>query len=122
MLTSRAFSIARRSRYLLSGLPPPSRAARTISRAVLVNCCPFLASVRAFLCLIDDHLECPDIFSPAGSLAHLQTRDSMQPALQDHAVGGRDLVICRVDRPAVDRDAFLTGEAPRFAFTAYQSL
>src|SRR5712691_3354427 len=91
-----------------------------ISRAILVNCWPFLASVRAFLCLIEDHLECPDIFSPSESLAHLQTYDSMQPASQDHPVGWRDLVLRRAHRLSVYRDAFLSGEPARLALTAGQ--
>ena len=58
---SRAFWIAVASAGLPSGSPPPSRAATVIARASLVNCWPRFASVAAFLCLIEDHLECPDI-------------------------------------------------------------
>jgi len=40
---------------------PPSRAAMLSSRMILVKTLPRLASVAAFLCLIEAHLECPDI-------------------------------------------------------------
>ena len=57
----RAFSTAAASVWLDSGSPPPSRAATWIARASLVNSFPRLASVAAFLCLIEDHFECPDM-------------------------------------------------------------
>ena len=49
--------MARRSEGFISGLGSPVRAAMVMSRAIFVNACPFLASVAAFLCLMDDHLE-----------------------------------------------------------------
>src|SRR5207237_8788347 len=113
MLTSRAFSNASRSRYLPSGFPPPSRAAMVISRAILVNCWPFLASVRAFLCLIEDHLEWPDIVSPSERLSHLQPDDSMKSTLQHHIVDRDELVIGRTYRLAIDPEALLPDEPPR---------
>src|SRR5688572_11751192 len=58
---SRAFWIAVASAGLASGSPPPSRAATVIARASLVNCWPRFASAAAFLCLIEDHFEWPDI-------------------------------------------------------------
>src|SRR5579875_3549069 len=58
---SRAFWMARASAGLPSGSPPPSRAATVIARASLVNSCPRRASTTAFLCLIECHLECPDM-------------------------------------------------------------
>src|SRR3979411_3370 len=61
MVTSRALVIARRRRKLAVASPPPSLAATAISRAILVKMAPFLASVAAFLCLIVDHLGCPDM-------------------------------------------------------------
>ena len=73
-----------------------------ISRAILVNCWPFLASVRAFLCLIEDHLECPDIFSPSESLAQLQRDDSMLTALQHHSVDRRDAIVGGRNEMTVD--------------------
>src|SRR4029077_4263292 len=58
---SRAFWIAVASAGLPSGSPPPSRAATVNARASLVKSLPRLASAAPFLCLIDDHFECPDI-------------------------------------------------------------
>src|SRR4029077_8198110 len=63
MLISRAFCIARRSRKLPSGLPPPSLAAIVISRLARVKAWPRFASTMAFLCLMPAHLECPDTYS-----------------------------------------------------------
>ena len=54
---SRAFWIAVARVALPSGSPPPSRAATVIARASFVNSLPRLASVAAFLCLIEAHLE-----------------------------------------------------------------
>src|SRR5437763_17107276 len=56
-----AFSIAFWSERLLAGSPPPSRAATMIARVSFEKSCPRLASAAPFLCLIDDHLLCPDI-------------------------------------------------------------
>src|SRR5215467_1629708 len=57
----RAFSIAFASARLLSGSPPPSFAATMIARDSFEKSFPRLASAAPFLCLIDDHLLCPDI-------------------------------------------------------------
>ena len=56
----RAFSIAFWSARLAVGSPPPSRAATMIARASFENSLPRLSSAAPFLCLIDDHLLCPD--------------------------------------------------------------
>jgi hypothetical protein len=56
-----ALSTAVRRRGLLSGSPPPMRAAMVISRMILVKSLPRLASSAPFLCLIECHLECPDM-------------------------------------------------------------
>src|SRR3954452_17636818 len=61
---SLAFWTARASEGLPSTSPPPSRAATVIARASLVNSLPLRESTIAFLCLIDAHLECPDIPEP----------------------------------------------------------
>src|ERR1700758_4318400 len=53
--------MASASAELPSGSPPPSRAATEIARASLVKCWPRRASTTAFLCLIEAHLECPDM-------------------------------------------------------------
>src|SRR3954469_15308559 len=55
-----AFSIACVSTRLLAGSPPPSFAATMIARESLEKSLPRLASAAPFLCLIDDHLLCPD--------------------------------------------------------------
>src|SRR3972149_11583456 len=65
MLAARARSTARRKPKFVSGSPPPSRAANAISRARRVNRLPRLASLAAFLRLIVDHLECPDMLLAA---------------------------------------------------------
>src|SRR5213080_1742015 len=56
----RAFSIAFCSARLFAGSPPPSLAATMIERASLEKSFPRFASAAPFLCLIDDHLLCPD--------------------------------------------------------------
>src|SRR5439155_19720669 len=61
MFTDLAFSTAVRRRGFELGSPPPRRAAMDISRMILVKIFPRLASRAPFLCLIDAHLECPDI-------------------------------------------------------------
>src|SRR5438876_11003289 len=65
MFTDLALSTAVRRRGLEAGSPPPRRAAIDISRMILVKTFPRLASSAPFLCLMECHLECPDIgFSP----------------------------------------------------------
>src|ERR1700761_4061374 len=58
---SRAFCTAVPRDGFPSMSPPPSRAATVIARASLEKSLPRFASAAPFLCLIDDHLECPDI-------------------------------------------------------------
>ena len=60
MLTVLASLMAFLKRAFVSGSPPP-RAAIVSSRMILVKILPLLASVAAFLCLMEDHLECPDM-------------------------------------------------------------
>src|SRR5471030_1437898 len=55
-----AFSIAFWSARLPDGSPPPSFAATMIAREIFEKSLPRLASAAPFLCLIDDHLLCPD--------------------------------------------------------------
>src|ERR1700749_2630911 len=55
-----ALSTAFGSARLFAGSPPPSFAATMIARASLENSLPRLTSAAPFLCLIDDHLLCPD--------------------------------------------------------------
>lgn len=62
ILASLALSIANRSVGLVAGSPLfPSFTAIMIIRATFVNVLPLLASTTAFLCLIVDHLLCPDM-------------------------------------------------------------
>src|SRR5437764_9794925 len=58
---SRAFSIAFWSARLAAGSGPPSRAATMIARESFEKSLPRRASATPFLCLIDDHLLCPDM-------------------------------------------------------------
>ena len=55
-----AFSIAFCSARLPDGSPPPSFAATMIARESFEKSLPRFASAAPFLCLIDDHLLCPD--------------------------------------------------------------
>src|SRR5436190_9997633 len=56
----RAFSIAFCSARFPAGSPPPSFAATMIARVSFEKSLPRLASAAPFLCLIVDHLLCPD--------------------------------------------------------------
>src|SRR6266508_5641656 len=58
---SRAFSIAFWSARLPAGSGPPSRAATMIARESFEKSWPRFLSAAPFLCLIEDHLLCPDI-------------------------------------------------------------
>src|SRR5262249_7257069 len=63
----RAFSIAFWSARVAAGSAPPSFAATMIARDRFEKSFPRFASAAPFLCLIEDHLLCPD----AGRLSHL---------------------------------------------------
>src|SRR5919202_6961254 len=56
----RAFSIAFWSARLPAGSGPPSFAATMIARDSFEKSFPRFASAAPFLCLMDDHLLCPD--------------------------------------------------------------
>src|SRR5207237_4554150 len=56
----RAFSTAFASARLFAGSPPPSFAATMIARESFEKSLPRFASAAPFLCLIEDHLLCPD--------------------------------------------------------------
>src|SRR5207249_2470355 len=64
----RAFSIAFCSARLPAGSGPPSLAATMIARESFEKSLPRFASAAPFLCLIDDHLLCPDTQLPLDSL------------------------------------------------------
>src|SRR5439155_23154760 len=57
---ARAFSPAFWSARFAAGSGPPSRAATMIARVNFEKSLPRFASAAPFLCLIDDHLLCPD--------------------------------------------------------------
>src|SRR5947209_1712239 len=59
-----AFSIAFWSARLPAGSGPPSFAATMIARESFENSLPRFASAAPFLCLIEDHLLCPDTRNP----------------------------------------------------------
>src|SRR5215510_2808641 len=65
----RAFSIAFWRARFAAGSAPPSFAATMIARDSFEKSWPRLASAAPFLCLIDDHLLCPDT---RHLLGHLQ--------------------------------------------------
>src|SRR6266851_6542412 len=72
-----AFSIAFCSARLPDGSPPPSFAATMIARESLEKSFPRLASAAPFLCLIDDHLLCPDTHR----LLHCVQKQLMHPRI-----------------------------------------
>src|SRR5207237_8930348 len=76
----RAFSTAFWSARLAAGSAPPSRAATMIARESLEKSLPRLASAAPFLCLMDDHLLCPDKSS---------LLDQLEKALVDTRVVGQ---------------------------------
>src|ERR1043166_3861474 len=57
----RAFSVAFAGARFPAGSPPPSFAATMIARESFEKSLPRFASAAPFLCLIDDHLLCPDM-------------------------------------------------------------
>src|SRR5215471_4455387 len=62
MLLALASPMIVRKRGFISGSPPPARAATVNSLMRRVKILPRLASAAPFLCLIECHLEWPDIF------------------------------------------------------------
>src|SRR5437868_15088656 len=68
----RAFSIAFWSARFADGSPPPSFAATMIAGVSFEKSLPRFASAAPFLCLIDDHLLCPDT-------GHLLEEELVQP-------------------------------------------
>src|SRR5256885_8819160 len=76
----RAFSIAFCRARFPAGSGPPSFAATMIARVSLEKSLPRFASAAPFLCLIDDHLLCPDMSLLA---------DNVQEALVNAGVVGQ---------------------------------
>src|SRR5215472_17680179 len=75
----RAFSMAFCKARLLAGSGPPSFAATMIARVSLEKSLPRFASAAPFLCLIEDHLLCPDTL-------HL-SHDVQEPLVDASIVG-----------------------------------
>src|SRR5206468_6841193 len=88
----RAFSIAFCSARLFSGSPPPSFAATMIARVNFEKSLPRFASAAPFLCLIDDHLLCPDT---------LLLSDHVQEPFVNPRVVGQLGMECRDEQPAL---------------------
>src|SRR5215470_2324349 len=96
-----AFSIAFCSARLLAGSAPPSLAATRIARESFEKSCPRFASAAPFLCLIDDHLLCPD--------KPILLRHRQEPRVQPRVVGqlgmerrDEELPLAREHRAAVE--------------------
>src|SRR6476646_2512035 len=96
-----AFSIAFWSERLFAGSPPPSFAATMIARESFEKSLPRFASAAPFLCLIDDHLLCPDTL--------LLPHDFQERFVQTRVVGqlwverrDEESPLAREHRPPVD--------------------
>src|SRR4051795_614168 len=101
-----AFSTAFWSARLFAGSPPPSFAATMIARESFEKSFPRFASAAPFLCLIDDHLLCPDNLCLPDELQE----QFVQPrVIRQLWVERRDEVapIAREHRPAVDLGEYL---------------
>src|SRR4051794_24758733 len=97
-----AFSIAFCSARLLAGSPPPSFAATMIARDSFEKSFPRFASAAPFLCLIDDHLLCPDKLC---LLANRFQESLMQPRVAGQLGvegGDEELPLAREHRVPVD--------------------
>src|SRR5215469_8065660 len=90
----RAFSIAFWSARFAAGSGPPSLAATMIARVSFEKSLPRLASAAPFLCLIEDHLLCPDTFH----LSH-----DVQEPLVDASIVGQLRVEGRDEEPSLAR-------------------
>src|SRR5690349_11396923 len=102
-----AFSIAFWSARLLAGSPPPSFAATMIARESFEKSLPRFASAAPFLCLIDDHLLCPDKLS---LLTDRFQKSLMQPRVVGQfrmKRGDEELPLAREHRPPVDLGEYL---------------
>src|SRR3954467_3614502 len=90
-----AFSMAFCSARLFAGSPPPSFAATMIARESLENSLPRFASAAPFLCLIDDHLLCPDTVC---------LHDEIQELLMKSSVVGQLRMERREHEPSLARE------------------
>src|SRR2546423_5655942 len=90
----RAFSTAFCSARLAAGSGPPSFAATMIARVSFEKSLPRFASTAPFLCLIEDHLLCPD--------THLLPHQ-IQESLVDARVVGQFRVESGDEEPSLTR-------------------
>src|ERR687888_335670 len=97
----RAFSIAFWRARLPAGSGPPSFAATMIARESFEKSLPRFASAAPFLCLIDDHLLCPDTHR----LPHL-----VEEQLVHARIFGQLRVERRDEQPALAREHWAAGE------------
>src|SRR5688500_2552604 len=97
----RAFSIAFCSARFASGSGPPSFAATMIARESLEKSWPRFASAAPFLCLMLDHLLCPDT---------ARLLDQLQEQLVDAQVLGQLGVERREQEPTVTDEDGVAGE------------
>src|SRR4051812_39876783 len=105
-----AFSIAFCSARLPAGAPPPSFAATMIARESFEKSLPRFASAAPFLCLIDDHLLCPD----TRRLPYLVEKELVDPRVVRQLRMERsdeDPALAREHRMAVDRREHLDAVA-----------
>src|SRR5262245_30588594 len=75
MLFCLASAMIVRSRGFMSGSPPPARAATVNSLIRRVKTLPRLASAAPFLCLMECHLEWPDMNGSSQKILHLFRED-----------------------------------------------
>src|SRR4051794_28012825 len=97
----RAFSIAFWSARLPLGSGPPSFAATMIARDSFEKSLPRLTSAAPFLCLIEDHLLCPDM-SPLPNLIQKELVDARVVGQLRMERGDEDAPLPREDRMTVD--------------------
>src|SRR5205814_5042900 len=97
----RAFSIAFCRARLPAGSPPPSFAATMIARESFENSLPRFASAAPFLCLIDDHLLCPDMHRVPDELQELLVYARIPRQLRMES-RDEDAALAREHRPAVE--------------------
>src|SRR3954464_5144337 len=84
MLAALASATMVRSRGFIAGSPPPTRAATVSSLMMRVKILPRLASRAPFLCLMECHLEWPDITADSSSRRRRLSRQLCRAARQDH--------------------------------------
>src|SRR5436309_3622993 len=96
-----AFSTAFWSARFPAGSGPPSFAATMIARESFEKSLPRFASAAPFLCLIDDHLLCPDTGLLSDQLDELRMEPCVVRELRMER-GDEEPSLAREHRPAVD--------------------